>query len=43
MKKHFKAYINGWDNAKDLRVQLMETNDADSALAVLRESGQTAL
>lgn len=35
MKKHFKAYISGWDNAKDLRVQLMETSVAEEALAVL--------
>ncbi len=35
MKKHFKAYINGWDNAKDLRVQLMETNTVAEAQAVL--------
>lgn len=35
MKKHFKAYINGWDNAKDLRVALMETNSVDEAQAVL--------
>lgn len=35
MKKHFKAYINGWDNAKDLRVQLMETNSVTEALAIL--------
>ena len=26
MKKHFKAYVSGWDGAKELRVQLMETN-----------------
>jgi len=26
MKKHFKAYVSGFDNAKELRVQLMETN-----------------
>ncbi len=38
MKKHFKAYINGWDNSKDLRVRLMETNDVQSALEVLRDS-----
>lgn len=24
MKKHFKAYINGFDNAKELRMELME-------------------
>jgi tRNA-dihydrouridine synthase len=35
MKKHFKAYISGWDNAKDLRVKLMETTNAREALAVL--------
>ncbi len=35
MKKHFKAYINGWDNAKDLRAKLMETNSVSEALAVL--------
>lgn len=28
MKKHFKAYVNGWDGAKDLRMKLMETNNA---------------
>jgi nifR3 family TIM-barrel protein len=26
MKKHFKAYVSGWDGAKELRVKLMETN-----------------
>jgi len=25
MKKHFKAYVNGFDGAKELRVELMET------------------
>jgi tRNA-dihydrouridine synthase len=28
MKKHFKAYISGWDGAKELRVKLMETENA---------------
>ncbi len=27
MKKHFKAYVSGWDGAKELRVKLMECND----------------
>ncbi|MDE2030896.1 MAG: tRNA-dihydrouridine synthase [Patescibacteria group bacterium] len=27
MKKHFKAYVNGFDGAKELRVKLMETNN----------------
>ena len=29
MKKHFKAYINGFDGAGDLRATLMETNNAN--------------
>jgi nifR3 family TIM-barrel protein len=28
MKKHFKAYVTGWEGAKELRMQLMETNSA---------------
>lgn len=28
MKKHFKAYIQGFDGAKELRMKLMETEDA---------------
>ena len=28
MKKHFKAYVNGFDGAKELRVKLMETDNA---------------
>lgn len=35
MKKHFKAYIHGWDGAKDMRVELMETNDIASAIQIL--------
>jgi nifR3 family TIM-barrel protein len=35
MKKHFKAYISGWDNAKELRVHLMETSSAAEAIEVL--------
>lgn len=35
MKKHFKAYISGWGNAKDLRVRLMETTDVKGAIALL--------
>lgn len=36
MKKHFKAYISGWDNAKDVRVRLMETESATQALEILK-------
>jgi len=35
MKKHFKAYINGWDGAKDLRVSLMETETLTDAKKLL--------
>jgi tRNA-dihydrouridine synthase len=28
MKKHFKAYVEGFDGAKDLRMQLMEAKNA---------------
>lgn len=28
MKKHYKAYVNGFDNAKDLRIELMLAKDA---------------
>jgi len=28
MKKHYKAYVNGFDGAKELRVRLMETSSA---------------
>lgn len=27
MKKHYKAYVNGFDGAKDLRIELMEAPD----------------
>ena len=35
MKKHFKAYISGWDGAKELRVRLMETKTCDEARQLL--------
>ncbi len=28
MKKHYKAYVNGFDGAKELRVELMECNNS---------------
>lgn len=46
MKKHFKAYISGWDGARGLRVQLMETKNAGevekivhAALADIQKQG----
>ncbi len=38
MKKHFKAYISGFDEAKELRIKLMETNTAKEAIKILRAS-----
>ncbi len=35
MKKHFKAYVNGFDGAKELRVELMECNSADEVEKVV--------
>ena len=29
MKKHYKAYVNGFDGAKELRVELMEAENVD--------------
>ena len=37
MKKHFKAYIGGFDDAKELRIKLMETGDVKSAIALLTD------
>jgi len=35
MKKHFKAYISGWDNAKELRIRLMDTDSVQEAVEIL--------
>jgi nifR3 family TIM-barrel protein len=43
MKKHFKAYVTGFDGAKELRVKLMDTGSAQEVKEVvdtfLRERG----
>ncbi|MGB8815664.1 MAG: tRNA-dihydrouridine synthase [Minisyncoccia bacterium] len=36
MKKHFKAYINGFDGAKEFRVQLMGTNNFKEAEKIIK-------
>jgi nifR3 family TIM-barrel protein len=41
MKKHFKSYISGWDNAKELRVKLMETDQVEEAQNLLRDQLQS--
>jgi len=43
MKKHFKAYISGWDNAKDLRMQLMETESVEEAVKILLSIGDARM
>ena len=35
MKKHYKAYANGFDGAKELRIKLMETKNASEVLNVV--------
>ena len=35
MKRHFKAYIGGWDGAKELRTRLMETSSLAESRAIL--------
>jgi len=36
MKKHYKAYINGFDGAKELRVKLMEVKTVEEVEAILK-------
>jgi nifR3 family TIM-barrel protein len=37
MKRHFKAYIGGWDGAKELRIHLMDAPSLDDAKNLLNE------
>jgi nifR3 family TIM-barrel protein len=37
MKKHFKAYVSGWDGAKDLRNRLMETEKFSQVKKIVDE------
>lgn len=39
MKKHYKAYVNDFEGAKELRVKLMETNSAAEVEEVLKNEG----
>lgn len=36
MKKHFKAYVNGFDGAKELRMKLMETKNAKQVEKIIK-------
>ncbi|MFC1732906.1 tRNA dihydrouridine synthase [candidate division KSB1 bacterium] len=35
MKKHYKAYVSGWDGAKELRIKLMDAKDASEVEGVV--------
>ena len=37
MKKHFKAYVSGFDNAKELRMKLMSAKSADEVEDILKK------
>lgn len=37
MKKHYKAYVNGFDGAKELRIHLMDAKNADEVERIARE------
>lgn len=37
MKKHYKAYVNGWDGAKELRMKLMEAENAAEVERMVEE------
>lgn len=36
MKKHYKAYVNGFDGAKELRMKLMETETPEEVEAIVQ-------
>ncbi|MFA6274272.1 MAG: tRNA-dihydrouridine synthase family protein [Candidatus Paceibacterota bacterium] len=37
MKKHFKAYVNGFDGAKELRIKLMETKNSKQVEKIIND------
>ncbi len=37
MKKHFKAYVSGWEGSKELRVKLMDCDDLAAVEKVVEE------
>lgn len=43
MRKHFKAYVSGWDGAKELRVKLMEAEDAAEVAELVTEYLESVL
>ncbi|MFA6076698.1 MAG: tRNA-dihydrouridine synthase [Candidatus Paceibacterota bacterium] len=41
MKKHFKAYVNGFDGAKELRIKLMETENSKQVEKIINDFLET--
>lgn len=41
MKKHFKAYVEGFNGAKELRMRLMETKNATEVEAIINDFSST--
>lgn len=37
MKKHYKAYVNGWEGAKELRMKLMDAKDSTEVATIVEE------
>jgi tRNA-dihydrouridine synthase len=37
MKKHYKAYVNDFDGAKELRIKLMETENAEQVETIVQD------
>jgi len=37
MKKHYKAYVNGWDGAKELRIKLMNAKNSKEVEKIIKE------
>jgi nifR3 family TIM-barrel protein len=37
MKKHYKAYVNDFEGAKELRIKLMETENAEQVEVIVKE------
>ena len=38
LKKHFKAFVHGWDNAAEMRARLMDTNTQEELLSELQHA-----
>ena len=39
MKKHFKPYVSGWEQAKELRSALMSADSAEEVESIIKEHG----